>query len=94
MARHFWRVAQGKPAHVAIPAVVNLVANVFDAASLALLIPITKAVATNSFDFLRDSRVFGSIVALIPGWAPDSLPSDALLFGVIVSLIVLARLCK
>ncbi|HIF07852.1 MAG TPA: ABC transporter ATP-binding protein [Gemmatimonadetes bacterium] len=90
MARHFWRVAQAKPAH---PMVVTLAANAFDAASLALLIPITTAVADNSFSFLPDSDAFGWIIELIPRGA-DSLPSDALLFGVIVSLIVLARLCK
>jgi ABC-type multidrug transport system fused ATPase/permease subunit len=73
--------------------VVTLAANAFDAASLALLIPITTAVADNSFSFLPDSDAFGWIIELIPRGA-DSLPSDALLFGVIVSLIVLARLCK
>jgi len=91
--RHYAQVAELRPRHLVLPALLVLVAGAFEAASFSLLIPLTNAVSENSFDFLSASRAFGWI-ARIP---PDSMSGtarDALLTVIVVGLIILGRVGK
>jgi subfamily B ATP-binding cassette protein MsbA len=92
--RHYWRVAGVRPWHIVLPMILALVAGLFEAASFSLLLPLTNAVAENSFDFLEQSRAFGWILALVPESIEGSDARDAFLVVVTVALIVLARIGK
>ena len=94
VVRHYWKISGARPLHVILPAILILVSNLFEGASLALIIPLTDAVAQNSFDFLPDSAAFGWITSLIPTSLANSASRDAVILGLIVSLIVLARAGK
>ncbi len=83
-----------RPRHIVIPIVLALVAGVFEALSFSLLLPLTNAVAENSFDFLEQSRWFGWILALVPDSLAASPSRDAFLVALTVALIVLARIGK
>ena len=87
--RHYWRVAGVRRWHLVLPALLVLVAGAFEAASFSLLIPLTDAVAANSFDVLEDSGTFGWILQLVPGSLRDSPARDAYLVVVTVGLIIL-----
>ena len=50
--RHYWRVADGKAWHLAVPIGLTLLASAFEGASFSLLLPLKDAVVENSFDFL------------------------------------------
>ena len=91
--RHYWRVAGVRPWHMVLPALLVLIAGAFEAASFSLLIPLTEAVASNSFAFLEGSRAFGWIGRL----APESMAGsarDSLLIVITVGLIILGRIGK
>ena len=92
--RHYWRVAGGRWHHLALPVVFVLVASGFEAASFSLLIPLTDAVAENSFDFLDESPVFGWIAGLLPDSLAGSPARDAYLVVLVVGLIVVGRVGK
>jgi subfamily B ATP-binding cassette protein MsbA len=92
--RHYWHVAGGRGWHMALPVVLVLIASGFEAASFSLLIPLTDAVAENSFDFLDDSRVFGWIGGLLPESLASSPARDAYLVVLVVALIVVGRIGK
>jgi subfamily B ATP-binding cassette protein MsbA len=91
--RHYARVAGVRPRHLILPALLVLIAGAFEAASFSLLIPLTDAVAENSFDFLGSSRVFGWI-ARIPPESMSGTARDALLTVIVVALIILGRVGK
>ncbi|HET9948811.1 MAG TPA: ABC transporter ATP-binding protein [Longimicrobiales bacterium] len=90
--RHYWRVARVRPWHIVLPAVLVMVAGALEGASFSLLIPLTDAMAENSWDFLADSRAFGWILDLVPASMEGS--RDAFLVVVTVALIVLGRIGK
>ena len=91
--RHYWRVADVRAWHLALPMVLILVASAFEGGSFALLIPLTDAVVENSFDFLEESRAFGWILRLVPqGLDPSA--RDAYLVLCIAALIILGRIGK
>ncbi len=92
--RHYWRVVGGRSWHVALPIALVLAAGAFEAGSFALLIPLTDAVAENSFDFLRDSAAFGWILALVPASVADTPSRDAYLVVLVVALIIVGRVGK
>jgi hypothetical protein len=92
--RHYWRVARARPWHVVLPVLLVIVAGAFEGASFSLLIPLTDAVAENSFDFLRSSRAFGWILWLVPDQLPDGPSRDAFLTVVTVGLIIVGRVGK
>ncbi len=92
--RHYWRVAGVRPWDIVLPTVLVLLAGGFEAMSLGLLLPLTSAVAQNSFDFLGDSPAFGWILALVPDSVADSPSRDAFLVVIIVALIVVGRIAK
>lgn len=92
--RHYWRVAGARPWHLALPIAMIVLAGAFEAASFSLLVPLTEAVADNSFDFLDDSRVFGWIAVLVPDSLADSPSRDAYLIVATVGLIILGRIGK
>jgi subfamily B ATP-binding cassette protein MsbA len=71
-----------------------LLAGAFEAASFSLLVPLTDAVAENSFDFLDESRAFGWIGALVPDALSAPPARDAFLVIATVSLIILGRVAK
>jgi len=91
--RHYWRVADARAWHLALPMGLILVASAFEGASFSLLIPLTDAVVENSFDFLEESRAFGWILRLVPeGLDPST--RDAYLVLCIAALIILGRVGK
>lgn len=92
--RHYWRVASGRWWHLAIPIGLILVAGVFEAGSYSLLIPLTDAVAENSFDSMRDSRWFGWILLLVPDAFATPPRRDAYLVVLVVALIITGRVAK
>jgi ATP-binding cassette, subfamily B, bacterial MsbA len=92
--RHYWRVAGVRSWHFVVPIALVLIAGAFEAASFSLLIPLTDAMAENSFDFLDDSRAFGWITALVPESLEGSPSRDAFLVVVTVGLIILGRIGK
>ena len=91
--RHYWRVADAKAWHLALPMGLILLASGFEGASFSLLIPLTDAVVENSFDFLEESRWFGWLPRLVPN---DLDPSsrDAYLVLCIAGLMILGRIGK
>ena len=91
---HYWRVAGVRPWHIALPAILVVIAGAFEAASFSLLIPLTEAVAQDSFAFLDESRAFGWITALVPDSFADSPSRDAFLIVLTVGLIILGRVGK
>ena len=91
--RHFWRVADVKAWHLALPMGLILVASAFEGASFSLLIPLKDAVVENSFDFLEESRAFGWILRLVPeGLDPSA--RDAYLVLCLAVLMILGRVGK
>jgi ABC-type multidrug transport system fused ATPase/permease subunit len=79
---------------LAFPIVLVLLAGAFEAASFSLLVPLTDAVAENSFAFLDESRVFGWITTLLPDRLAESPARDAYLVVLTVALIILGRIGK
>jgi hypothetical protein len=77
-----------------LPVILVLIAGAFEGASFSLLIPLTDAVADDSFGFLEESRAFGWILELVPGSLADSPSRDAFLIVVTVGLIILGRMGK
>jgi subfamily B ATP-binding cassette protein MsbA len=90
---HYWRVADARAWHLALPMGLILVASAFEGASFSLLIPLTDAVVENSFDFLEESRAFGWILRLVPE-SLDPSARDAYLVLCIAALIILGRIGK
>ena len=91
--RHYWRAADVKAWHLAVPMGMILLASAFEGASFSLLIPLKDAVVENSFDFLEDSRGFGWILRLVPDGL-DPSARDAYLVLCIAVLIILGRIGK
>ena len=91
--RHYWRVADVKAWHLALPMGLVLGACAFDGASFSLLIPLKDAVVENSFDFLEESRAFGWILKFVPEGL-DSSARDAYLVLCLAVLIILGRIGK
>jgi subfamily B ATP-binding cassette protein MsbA len=92
--RHYWRVSGVRPWHLVLPALLVLVAGAFEGASFSLLIPLTNAIAEDSFDFLGDSGAFGWILRLVPDSLASSPARDAFLVVATVALIILGRIGK
>ncbi len=92
--RHYGRVAGVRPRHLVLPIVLVLIAGAFEGASFSLLIPLTEAVAEDSFDFLEGSRAFGWILWLVPESLDDSPALQAYLVVVTVGLLILGRIGK
>lgn len=92
--RHYWRVVEGRPSHLAIPLGLILLAGVFEGLSFSLLIPLTEAIAETSFDFLEDSRWFGWVLGLVPGTVTDGAQRDTYLVVIVVGLVIAARIVK
>ncbi len=91
--RHYWRVAEVKAWHLALPMGLILVASAFEGASFSLLIPLKDAVVENSFDFLEESRAFGWILRLVPEEL-DPSARDAYLVLCLAFLMILGRVGK
>jgi len=92
--RRYWRVAEARPWHFAVPVTLILVASAFEAASYSMLVPLTDAVADNSFAFLSESRWFGWIAGLVPPSVADPAMRDAWLVVILVGLVVIGRVGK
>ena len=91
--RHYWRVADAKWWHLALPGGLILLASAFDGVAFALIIPLTDAVVENSFSFLDESRWFGWIPGLLPD-AVDPSSRDAYLVILIAVLMIVGRVGK
>lgn len=94
LLRHYWRIADARPWHFALPVTLILLAGAFEAASFSLLVPLTDAVAENSFDFLDESRAFGWIARLVPDSIAGGPGRDAYLVVLTVGLIIVWRVAK
>lgn len=92
--RHYWGVVGGRWWHLAVPVGLVLAAAAFEALSYSLLIPLTDAVSQNSFDFLRESRWFGWLLALVPASVEGTGSRDAYLVVVVVGLVIAGRIGK
>ena len=92
--RHYWRVVDGRWWQVAIPVLLITVSNAFEGLSLALIIPIARAVSENSFAFMDDSWVFGWMPALVPDSITDPALREAWLLGLVFGMLVLGRVGK
>lgn len=92
--RHYWRVADVRQWHIVLPFLLVLLAGACEAASFSLLIPLTKAVGQNSFDFLTDSRTFGWIPHLVPRSLAGSPSRNLYLIVLTIGLIVAGRAGK
>jgi subfamily B ATP-binding cassette protein MsbA len=92
--RRYWAVAGARPWHLAVPVALILTASGFEAASYSMLLPLTEAVADNSFAFLSDSRWFGWIGALVPASILEPSLRDAWLVVIVVGLVVIGRVGK
>ncbi|HKJ02340.1 MAG TPA: ABC transporter ATP-binding protein [Longimicrobiales bacterium] len=92
--RHYWRIAGAHPVHVAIPLALTFLTAALEGASYSLLIPLSEALSENSFDFLRESKLFGWVPTLLPAGALSSPRRDAYLALLILGLVVLARTGK
>jgi subfamily B ATP-binding cassette protein MsbA len=79
---------------VVLPIGLILLASAFEAGSYSLLVPLTEAVAENSFGFLDESRFFGWLADLAPDSISDEATRDAFLVVVIVGLIIMGRVGK
>lgn len=90
----YWSVADARVWHFAVPIALILVASAFEAASYSMLVPLTDAVADNSFAFLSGSRWFGWIGDLVPASVTDPSMRDAWLVVIVVGLVVLGRVGK
>ena len=94
LLRHYWRVADARPWHFALPVGLILFAGAFEAASFSLLVPLTDAVSENSFDFLDGSPAFGWITGLVPAFVDSGPSRDAYLVVLTVTLIIVGRVAK
>jgi len=92
--RHYWKVAGVRRRELAVPVGLVLLAGAFEAASFSLLVPLTEAVAENSFGFLDDSRVFSWITELLPEALAEHSSRDAYLVVLTVALIIVGRIGK
>ena len=92
--RHFWRVADVRPWHIALPIVLVLIAGAFEAGSFSLLVQLTKAVGRNSFDFLADSPAFRWILRLVPTSFAEPASRNAFVAVLTIGLVVLGRFGK
>lgn len=92
--RRYWRIAGGRPWHLAVPIGLILLAGALEAASFSLLVPLTEAVSENSFGFLDNSRSFGWITSLVPESLAESPLRDAYLVVLTVGLIIVGRIGK
>lgn len=88
--RHHWRVAGVRPVHVAVPALLALLAAGLEGASYSLLLPLRDALTEGGFAFLEGSRAFGWILHLVP----DAPRRDAYLVVAILTLVLVFRSLK
>mgnify|MGYP001602337343 FL=1 len=94
LLRHYWRSAGARPWHLFVPLALALGVAAAEGGSLALLLPLSDAIAATSFDFLRTSPAFGWVEALLPDPARNGPNRDAYLTLVILGLILTGRLVK
>jgi ABC-type multidrug transport system fused ATPase/permease subunit len=92
--RRYWSVAGARPWHLALPLLLILLIGAVEGTSFGMLLPLSQAVADNSFAFLHESRVFGWIERLVPAALTDSPERDAYLTLVLIGLIVGGRVVK
>ncbi len=92
--RHYWKVADARAWHFALPIFLILAGSAFEAASLSLLLPLEDVVADNSFAVLDGSRWFGWIRDLVPPSLRGTSSGDGFLVVVMVGLIIVGRVAK
>ncbi len=92
--RHYARVVGARPRHILIPVALAFLAAGFEGASFSLLIPLSRAVSGNSFDFLHGSKVFGWIARILPASLASSPRRDAYLVLAILGLALVSRVGK
>jgi subfamily B ATP-binding cassette protein MsbA len=92
--RHYWRVAEVRPAQIIVPFALTVLAGLCEMAAFSLLIPLTTAVGRNSFAFLGSSSTFGWISRLVPASVTGAAARDTATIIVIIILIVAGRIGK
>lgn len=94
VVKRCWPVTGGRLSHIVIPLVLTSLAAALEGASYALLVPLSDAVASNSFAFLDSSRYFAWIPRLLPEAFRSSPRADGYLVLVVVALALIARFAK
>ena len=92
--RRYWSVAEARPWHLVLPLLLILAIGAVEGASFGMLLPLSRAVADDSFAFLHGSAAFGWIERLVPASLADSPDRDAYLTLLIIGLIVGGRVVK
>lgn len=92
--RHYWRVARVRPAQIFVPLGLALLSAACEAASFALLIPLTKAIGQNSVEALDGSSSLSWIGTLVPSRVTDSASHGIVLILIVIGLIIAARAAK
>lgn len=91
--RHYARVAGVRWWHFGIPIGLIVLAGALEAFSYSMLVPLTEAIESNSFDFLPDSR-FWWIGELVPASMQGTAGRDGFLVALTVALIIVGRIGK
>lgn len=92
--RRYWRIADARAWHIGVAVLLIVLAGVFEAASFSLLVPLTDAMAQDSFAFLADSRWLGWVPRLVPASVEDPSLRDAWVVVLLVALLIAGRIGK
>lgn len=85
----YWRIADARLWQLGLPFLLSIVIGLVEGGSLALLIPLSDAVAVNGFGSLEAHPAFGWIAGLIPA---GSANRGTLLTVVLIALILAGRI--
>ena len=94
VVRHYWGVVGGRWWQIAIPVGLITLANALEGLSLALIIPLTKAFADNSFAFMDESWALSWMPNTVPDSITDPALRDAWVLGLVFGLLILGRVGK
>lgn len=94
VVRHYWGVVGGRWWQIAIPVGLITLANALEGLSLALIIPLTKAFADDSFAFMDESWALSWMPNTVPDSITDPALRDAWVLGLVFGLLILGRVGK
>lgn len=89
--RHYWRVAGVRPIEIVVPLGLALLSAACEAASFALLIPLTKAIGGNSVEFLANAPAVTWLAQVVPSSATSTGAREVALILIVLGLIIATR---
>lgn len=89
--RHYWRVARVQPIQLFVPLGLSVLSAACEAASFALLIPLTKSIGRNSLEALETSPALAWIARALPEEVRDAESRVIALILIVLGLIIAAR---